>query len=143
MQLQQTQQLQKEVGTSSKSNLEIKIKMLNEVGVMKKRSPMQQIGNYFSNSEEVKEYDSFPVSIWVVTKNEESSSSSGVETRQALFKEDQGGSTLFLQYEASEDGLSGYLIVARDPLFFKVLVKFDTKSIVKVTPSTSECKLKP
>ncbi len=37
--------------------------MLNDVGVLKKRSPMSYIGNYFSNAEEVKEYDAFPVKI--------------------------------------------------------------------------------
>lgn len=31
---------------------------------MKKRSPMVGIGNYFSRSEEVKEFDSFPIMIF-------------------------------------------------------------------------------
>ena len=49
-------------------NLEAKIKQLNDVGVMKKRSPMVAIGNYFSRSEEVKDFDSFPIMIQNGTK---------------------------------------------------------------------------
>ncbi len=46
--------------------------------------------------------------------------------------------TLYLQYEASQDGLSGDITVAKDPLFFNVLIKLNTKSIAKILPSTSE-----
>ncbi len=43
--------------------LETKIKMLNNVGVVKKTSPMGTMTNYFINYEEVTITDSLPVSI--------------------------------------------------------------------------------
>lgn len=48
------------------ANLEQKLKQLNEIGttMMKKRSPMSSIGNYFSRSEEIKDIESFPVQIY-------------------------------------------------------------------------------
>jgi hypothetical protein len=63
--------LQKELGNTSKCNLELKIKMLNDVGVMKKRSPMGDISKYFDQSEEVKECDGFHVSINVIKTSDE------------------------------------------------------------------------
>jgi hypothetical protein len=46
-----------------KANLENKIKMLNDVGVMKKRNPLGGISSYFDSNEEVKDSDALPVKI--------------------------------------------------------------------------------
>ncbi len=48
-------------GTGTKQNLESKIKMLNNVGVMKKRNPLGGINNYFTASEETLEPEFLPV----------------------------------------------------------------------------------
>jgi hypothetical protein len=55
---------------SNQINLETKIKLLNDVGIMKKRSPMSAIGNYFSRSEEIKDVDSFPIQIYINETNQ-------------------------------------------------------------------------
>jgi hypothetical protein len=44
-------------------NLETKIKMLNNVGVVKKSSPMAAMTNYFTNCEELTITEALPVSI--------------------------------------------------------------------------------
>ena len=46
-------------------NLETKIKMLNNVGVIKKTSPMAGMPNYFTNCEELSLTEALPVIILV------------------------------------------------------------------------------
>jgi hypothetical protein len=76
--------------------------MLNNVAVMKKRSPMVGMSNYFTSREEFKEPDALPVSI-IMQKPD---SSEGL-----LYPELP---SLYLKFDAHQDGVSGQILVSKD-----------------------------
>lgn len=107
-------------------NLETKIKMLNDVGVMKKRSPMVAIGNYFSRSEEVKDFDSFPITI----QSDDGESSLLTTT------------TTYMKFDLISAG-EGLITIASDPVFTEIRLSMSTRNILRIKPSTSAVSKNP
>jgi hypothetical protein len=83
-------------------NLETKIKMLNNVAVMKKRNPMAGMSSYFTSREEFKESEALPVSIIM----QKADSSQGL-----LYPELP---SLYLKFDPHQDGISGQILVSKD-----------------------------
>ena len=76
--------------------------MLNNVAVIKKRSPMVGMSNYFTSREEFKEPEALPVSI--IMQNLDSS--------EGLLYPDLP--SLYLKFDAHQDGVSGQILVSKD-----------------------------
>ncbi len=99
--------------------------MLNDVGVMKKRSPMVAIGNYFSRSEEVKDFDSFPITI------QRGDSESSLLT-----------TTTYMKFDLISAG-EGLITIASDPVFTEIRLSMSTRNILRIKPSTNAVSKNP
>lgn len=90
--------------------------MLNEAAIIKKKSSMAGVGNYFSGSEQLKDQDFFNIQVFEIDPD--------TKARQAIVKDSERS---YLKFELEEDGLTGALIVAEDCLFQNVILEITTR----------------
>lgn len=97
-------------------SLDLKVKMLNEGALLKKRSPMAGVGNYLRKSEELKDQEFLNVSVTITSKLGK------CDTRR-----------LFLKYEPK-----GSLIFTENCLFDDISLTIDLKSILSIRLTLNE-----
>lgn len=100
--------------------------MLNDEGVLKKRTPMAYISNYFTSREEFKEPEALPVSI-IMQKPDSSEC--------LLYPELP---SLYLKFDPHQDGISGQILVSKDSMFKEPMLSISSKCIKSLTPSANK-----
>lgn len=119
---------------SQRNSLELKIKMLNDVGVFKKKSPMASGSiKYFTNNEEIVEY--YAVNATAINMKSKEKKPLAIADDGPHFADHM--TRLYLKFDLDQDQMGGILIFARDPLFQQVLLQLDTYDLRYVKQSQS------